>query len=301
MKVNLVVFSIGIMFYCLIASFEVDSKNDMELFTWKKVEDGPAHPMERYDGSELHDLTVNVKTSEVSLPSVKERFEIYSNSPRHHYDIDSYSKDTLSQLAPSRLLPLPETYSFDFEESFTESTKSISGKGRWVYDWANRRGLVYHSMGSRKFCSRNDHTQQACAELYQPDGMWVLYKNNTCCKLCDANDGCGLLEPDFLSDNEEIIYQGAKEIEGKTCHGYSRVKRTGSQMWIDSWWIAEDGYTPCSFNEELKQKATKFSYEFIVMSKTFTEKVDKRELQLPAVCRKTCPTTWSWYSMRIFE
>jgi len=208
-----------------------------------------------------------------------------------------FSEDALIS-APPRLQQLPESHTFDFLESFSGRINLDPSPGRWVYDWSSRRGVKYHSMGSIKYCTKNDPYKQACAELYQPDGLWLLYQNNTCCKLCEVKDGCGLVRPDFLSRENDMSYKGTKLVEGEVCYGYSRG---GSRRLVNSLWTHGDGSTPCAFHEEIRFKLTKLSYDLTVSKGTFTEEVVNEELELPSTCKANCPTMWPWYSMKSFE
>jgi len=186
------------------------------------------------------------------------------------------------------LQPLPYTHEFDFVEKF-EGLPLPPGPGRWVYDWPSRRGIIYHSIGSIMFCSPNDPMNQGCFMLYQPDALWVLYQNDTCCKLCLPKDGCGLLRPDFLSNNSGTTYQGIRQYEGETCYGYGVP---GSVTLVDSWWTREDGVTVCAYHEEFSGQHGNFSHDLVAVNGTFTENVNMKQLMLPPVCTEDCPVMY---------
>jgi len=182
------------------------------------------------------------------------------------------------------LQPIPDAHAFNFTESFS-LPNFPSGPGRWVYDWPSRRGVIYHGIGSIMFCSPNDPMNQPCFMLFQPDALWVLYQNNTCCKLCEPKDGCGLLRPDFLSSNINTTYQGAQVVNGEICYGYGVP---GAVTLVDSWWTRDDGKTACLYHEAFSNHGSSFSHDLLVHNGTFTEKVNYRELVLPPVCTKDC-------------
>jgi len=221
-----------------------------------------------------------------------------ANDEGNEIELPPFISEDAGIFAPPRLQQLPASHTFDFLESFSGRMNFHPSPGRWVYDWSSRRGVKYHTMGSIKYCSKNDPYKQACAELYQPDGMWLLYQNNTCCKLCEFKDGCRLVRPDSLSRTNKMSYKGTKLVEGEVCYGYSGGE---SQRQVNSLWTHGDGFTPCAFHKEIRFKLTNISYDLIVLKGTFTEEVDKEELELPSTCKTKCPTMWPWYSRESFE
>jgi len=196
--------------------------------------------------------------------------------------------DNFELESPPPLQPLPYTHEFEFTESFS-LPGFPSGPGRWVYDWPSLRGIIYHSIGSIMFCTPNDPMNQPCFMLFQPDALWVLYQNTTCCKLCEPKDGCGLLRPDFLSSNSNTTYQGMRNIQGENCYGYGVP---GSVTLVDSWWTRGDGTTACLYHEEFPNHGSAFSHDLLAKNGSFTTKIDQSELLLPAECSNDCAVMW---------
>ncbi|CAF1176046.1 unnamed protein product [Rotaria sordida] len=111
--------------------------------------------------------------------------------------------------------PTPPVWPVAFQETFNEtSTLPVVGtssniQGTYYYDYEQKSVRIDRTTGKYdRYCSSVKYFQDTpCTHLVVNGLRYLVFpKLNSCCMCCTAEDGCGMLKPDWLSDATFIGY-----------------------------------------------------------------------------------------------
>ena len=197
-----------------------------------------------------------------------------------------------------------------FTESFAAngSAYAVTNKGAWVVK--GDVGTYVHGAGqSNNFCacasaagataddgpsSRSGGVESPeCRLVFASDGwMRVFFPGaappgaQQCCQLCTAEEGCGLLLPDWLA-RANATYAGPEAVEGRECDAW----RAEGAVATDEWLVERQGARrPCAYREHFSFPSGTYDHQLAFDAEGYRPGVvDEKLLDYPANCNKRCP------------
>ena len=85
--------------------------------------------------------------------------------------------------------------------------------GTYYYDWTNKRARTDRANGRvDRYCGTVKWGNHACTQLVVDNTRYMIYPDsNYCCNCCSAEQGCGIVKPNWL---ETATF--SKVVDGKT-------------------------------------------------------------------------------------
>jgi len=113
-----------------------------------------------------------------------------------------------------------------FSVDFNETTKAVfwqwQTEGTWYYNAKTNQELVYRENGrGDRFCkSIHPFSDTPCTHLITDGNRYLIFPDlGSCCFCCNAEHGCGILDPHWLDDAE---YQGLVPVAGTEAYKWSK-------------------------------------------------------------------------------
>jgi hypothetical protein len=199
--------------------------------------------------------------------------------------------------SPPLPAPFPAAFSVRFVETLAFGpTPSPPNPGAWFYNFKDQQWRADHDAPQQNnFCACADNTTtQSCHLLFAPDALYADFPDapDTCCRVCNASDGCSALIPTWISGaGSARTYAGNATIDGRLCYKYCIP---GAEAAADCWAFSvgpAGEQIPCQYAETFNFGAgTTITHNLTFVASTYEVREQPPSLfTVRAACRKECP------------
>ena len=198
---------------------------------------------------------------------------------------------TATHAAPTPPIPMAPSFSVRFNETYSGYPAPPS-TGAWFYEWDRRRWRAEHDAPqTNNFCGcASNTTIGSCALIFTPEargGLYIDFPNSPslCCHLCDADDGCSILLPGWLSASPNLTYAGEDQ------QGCGSWCVPGGEAVADCMsYPLGGGRVPCQYSETFNFSGAVIGHNLTFATNSYTEGPQSDALfALRPECAKDCP------------